>query len=679
MSVAAAAFAIALAAPAHGHAFAIGGTMMKSVLVTSASAVGCTPDGRRCPDYVGVTFADRPGLVYPSRVRNVLREDSEGTVVELRVDRGDVPAFVIATSAAVGDAAIVPAWCGASSPTYVASVGQSGTHVRIGMPATADQAGCPVVDAAGRVIAIVRGPGDALRQQPGFQTLAAVLQTTDGFYPKFYDPAWQYASRGEALARAQELSALDPNFPAGTGGINESHHEQAMPWWCRAAELGDAKAMAVCAWALVHNSGTINDFGRALALARRSRDAGTFGADLVVSEIERNFGRGLALIPDLVARAQSGDVDAAYDLAGRHKNGFVGPADRTQANAWYERCVPANPKCAEPLAVALLNGWGSLADVPRATRLLEDAGAAGDGAAYYDLGNYYADPFFADRYDPVKARRYLQLATASSSSVYAKLARDDLAKLPKSEPQAVAAAAAQPIDARIAAAKAVAATQHYAAAPLFKALGDTGDVRALLAAADFYWESSALHWGRSSDDETSLAYFKRASAAGSYRATYQVSLAAKTMDEMKPLWKLSMAQARKAANDGDTAAFVYLGNGASMGYDGTPDCRQGAAWLQRGAAQNANGAEYQLGLLYTRDARLGEVSEGYACFDVREGERWLRRGVEKKDHQAAYLLGFLLESGRLGPPDIPQAKRFYTIAAALGNILAAGRLRALTP
>lgn len=679
MSVAAAAFAIGLAAPAHGHAFAIGSTLLKSLLVTSASAIGCSPDGRRCPGSVGVTFADRPGLVYPAKVMRVLREDAEGTVVELRVDRGEIPAFLLATNAAAGDAVTIPAWCGSSSPTYISSVGQSGSHVRIGLAATADQAGCPVVDAAGRAVAVVRGPGDALRQQPGFQTLAAVLQNAANLFPNFYDPAWQDASRDEALARAREVSARDPDFPNGGGGANDIVHEQAMPWWCRAAEQGDAIAMAVCANALAHDQGVLNDLARALLLARRSRDAGIAGAAVIAAEIEQRYGASLALLPDLLARAQSGDTNAAFTLAGRYRNGYIGPADRTQADVWYARCAAANPDCAERLGVDLLHGWGVLADVPRAAALLEAAGKAGNGGAYYDLGDYYTDTFWPDRYDPVKARRYLELAAASPPATYAQLARAALAKLPKEESRAVAGAAEQPIEVRIAAANVVAETQNYAAAPLFKALGDTGDARALLAAAEFYRRSAALGWGRSSDDETALAYFKRASAAGSYRATYQVATFAKTLDEMKALWKLSMAQARKAAGDGDTAAFVYVGTGYAAGYDGTSDCKQGAVWLQRGAAANAAGAEYELGMLYTRDARLSEAPEGYPCLDVREGERWLRLGVEHKDRQAAYRLGFLLESGRLGRADIAQAKRIYAIGAALGDVLSAVRLRALTP
>ena len=156
---------------------------------------------------------------------------------------------------------------------------------------------------------------------------------------------------------------------------------QAIAWYQRAAQDGDARAMRALAEAYEDGEGVSQDTERAADWLRRAAAAGDAAAmrslagDLADSGSSEDLAQAIALWR---ASAQRGDVRAMRDLAGALSASLASESDLAESVRWYEQ-----------------------------------AAAAGDGDAQYRLGMMYLQGFGVE-VDSDRAREWLDLAARNN-------------------------------------------------------------------------------------------------------------------------------------------------------------------------------------------------------------------------------------------------------------------------
>ena len=613
------AFAITLAAPHRGFATVVATDYKQSVLVTPAAAIGCTIDGNNCPEYVGVNFGDRPGLTYPAKFRYVIKEGSQASIAVLFVDRGQLPEFTLAKSAKQGDAVTVPVWCNLPASAYLSSVSESGAWLRTNVSSSKDKGGCPIVSAAGELVGVLGGSGESLELNPGFTTIASGLQRQANV--THIVGGWEEASLDFALDRARGFEKKDPH---GTKidfySYDGDAQRQATPLWCRGADLGSAEAAVMCARNLALGIGAQRDLARAVKILQKNR--ADPAAAKMLADLNDQYLRYVAPFPTQLDAAKTSDPAAIYAVGEAYWTGTAVTEDRTAAVQWFSRCTSEN--CRRELALAYQFGQGVIPDLALAKQYGAKIQEAATPAPIAALGSI----------------RDKVLSLAKAAEAGHRYWGDK---------------------------------EWYAYAPQFKQLAATGDAFALYVAGAFFGYAAADRTGRSDDDETSFAYFKKASDLGNYRASFyaadaygQGKVVPVDLNAAQKLRNLSVTQALNAAAKGDVDAYSYLGWAYRGAFTGAPNCHEAIKWLTRavdapngdyfatsdllgplGSPWFNNAADYELGLLYTEDPRFSEIYPDNPCFDMALGERWLRHASARGISLAADRLTTLQKSGRL--------------------------------
>jgi TPR repeat protein len=686
----AAAIVATLLSPAHGHAVVTGSNLERSVLVTSAIAIGCTREGAACPKAVTVSFPDRPDVVYPATVRTVTKLGLRAGLAVLTVDRPELMTVPISKGISQGDVlALAPACGGTGGTTYVTSVGEDGVWIRSGLQATSAQAGCPLVDSAGNLVAVVDGSPDPLAPSPAFLAMTAALSSNPLIS---IDRTFATASLDQALDRAR---ALTPSGDVPQSYTSDERWVNAMPWWCRAAELGNLDATVMCARGYATGDGARMDIARAAALFGRAAQRGSAPAHAALNELNEQYGDELRSRTRALAQANKDDAAVQFEIGAAYRRGVGAAEDASQAAVWFSRCATTMSACAFYLGRAFLDGRGVIANEKHGVDLIEWAAGHCEPApktggdddyylnkcerAYLELAIYYNNDYRAS-YDPAKARHYYELIATRNA-----FARDKIKEIDAKGSVVPSIAASQkPLRERIADAVLYQSThssqQFYATnAALFRQIAATNDPEALYAAGVFFSGTWIGNAGAVGDDETAFHYFKRAADAGEYRAAHALSIAYlagtgvnKDADASARMGLVSVDLARKAAAKQDVQAYRFLGSAYMYGRINytpvTPDCHEATKWFLLAAAAKDALAYHELGVLYTGQLGFGGTyEEDAACHDAREGERWFRLAIDGGDTDAMVLLALQLNSGGLGRVDAAEARRLLQTAADRGN------------
>ena len=132
---------------------------------------------------------------------------------------------------------------------------------------------------------------------------------------------------------------------------------------------------------------------------------------------------------------------------------------------------------------------------------------------------------------------------------------------------------------------------------------------------------------------------------------------------------------REAALNGVANAQYNLGVLYEQGLGGVPkDPLEALLWYLSAAEQNHRSAQYNVGVAYAegKDAEGNGIPQNFI-----EARKWFIKAAERGLAKAQYNLGVLYEEGQGTIVDMTEAYRWYSIAAANGEIDAEERLRAI--
>ena len=118
------------------------------------------------------------------------------------------------------------------------------------------------------------------------------------------------------------------------------------------------------------------------------------------------------------------------------------------------------------------------------------------------------------------------------------------------------------------------------------------------------------------------------------------------------------APGRKAANQGNAFAQLYLGNMYHDGQGVPQDYVEAVAWYRKAADQGDAEAQYNLGVMY-------ENGEGIPQ-DYAQALTWYRKAADQGNAKRNNNLGVMYENGEGIPQDYAQALTWYRKAADQG-------------
>ena len=180
---------------------------------------------------------------------------------------------------------------------------------------------------------------------------------------------------------------------------------EALRWTTVAAELGDRDGLHRLGSMLALGEGTAADLPRAAGYWERAAKLGDTASRMLLGRYHETSdpalatrwfleaaatgdtsaaGAAQAMIPALLAAAQTGHVEAQYSLGSAMMT--LGP-DRAEAARWFEAAASAGHAGAQRSLGALLEaGDGVAKDRARAMTLYQAAAESGDAVAQYNVG-----------------------------------------------------------------------------------------------------------------------------------------------------------------------------------------------------------------------------------------------------------------------------------------------------
>ncbi|MGE0803109.1 MAG: tetratricopeptide repeat protein [Lautropia sp.] len=198
-----------------------------------------------------------------------------------------------------------------------------------------------------------------------------------------------------SLAFVATVAAAPDRLPGAAAASTDAafeayrtgHVAAAQRRFLRAARGGDPRAAFNAALLRLENETSTPPLGEALALLRRSADAGFAESQRLLATLYET-GRYLPAVPALAAywyerAARQGDLMSQLTLA---TNFFVGsaavPADPSQAAYWYRQAAEAGDPAAQYILASMLErGFGVAPDVQQALDWYSAAGRQGDVVA----------------------------------------------------------------------------------------------------------------------------------------------------------------------------------------------------------------------------------------------------------------------------------------------------------
>jgi len=117
-----------------------------------------------------------------------------------------------------------------------------------------------------------------------------------------------------------------------------------------------------------------------------------------------------------------------------------------------------------------------------------------------------------------------------------------------------------------------------------------------------------------------------------------------------------VAEARKAADQGDAVAQNNLGSMYDVGEGVTEDDAEAVKWYRKAADQGHVSAQYRLGYMY-------EEGQGVPQ-DYAEAAKWYRKAADQGYAYAQGNLGLMYQNGQGVSQDYVMAHMYYNIASA---------------
>jgi TPR repeat protein len=195
---------------------------------------------------------------------------------------------------------------------------------------------------------------------------------------------------------ARGMTNLGMMYEHGRGGLPRDD-VQAVSWFRKGAEAGRARGMTLLGWMYEHGRGGLaKDDVQAASWYRKGADAGD---GLGMADLGEMYEYGRGLVKDEAQAvswyrkaADAGDGHGMTNLGFMYEHGRGGlPKDDVQAVSWYRKAADAGDgRAMANLGVMYGQGRGGLAkDDIQAVSWLRKAADAGDGRAMSNLGVMY--------------------------------------------------------------------------------------------------------------------------------------------------------------------------------------------------------------------------------------------------------------------------------------------------
>ena len=171
---------------------------------------------------------------------------------------------------------------------------------------------------------------------------------------------------------------------------------EAVKWYRRAAEEGDANAQTKLGLMYDKGDGVPQDFAEAVKWYRRAAEQGNadaqynlWGMYLKGKAMPQNFADAVKWCR---RAAEQGHATAQWNLGLMYENGQGVPQDLAEAVKWYRRAAEqGNAEAQYNLARMYRNGQGVPQDIAEAMKWCRRAAEEGDATAQFNLGALYAN------------------------------------------------------------------------------------------------------------------------------------------------------------------------------------------------------------------------------------------------------------------------------------------------
>jgi len=196
-------------------------------------------------------------------------------------------------------------------------------------------------------------------------------------------------------ASAEDLQILTEQAEAGVAGaqINlgkwhsaKTNHVEAIKWFRKAAEQGDAEGQRCLGWMYSNGEGVPQDYAEAITWFRRAAEQGDAAAQNILGQM---YADGVGVLKDNVEAlkwfhmaAEQGAVEALYNIGQIYFNSGGVRKHYAEAAKWFAKAAEQGSADAQHnLAVMYFNGWGVPQDNVAAYAWHSVAATAGDGDA----------------------------------------------------------------------------------------------------------------------------------------------------------------------------------------------------------------------------------------------------------------------------------------------------------
>jgi TPR repeat protein len=484
---------------------------------------------------------------------------------------------------------------------------------------------------------------------------------------------WRY-QRGGCV---RGMMSIGSSCESGSG-MPQSDAE-ALKWYRKAAEAGDAGAFAVVARFYGEGKGTARDDTEALAWWRKAAESGNgYGMNEVGWFYENGWGaaKDYAQAMDWFRKAaEVGDRTGMHNVGWLYEKGLGVAVDYEEAMVWYRKAADAGHSLAmNQIGWLYQNGQGVAQEYAEALRWYRKSADAGERSAMSNIGWIYELGLGRQKDTDQAVAWYRKAAAAGADDAKTGLRRLGVSEKAEQASNGVRAElrgnnTPLAVDANAALAQSkrlIADNDYWTALPLLKQAADADRAEAIMMIGDVY-ENGEGPIVR--DPEEAIRWYKKAADLGDPMGMYRLG----NMIQLRPAVQdraESMKWLRMAADAGNDAAMLRLANEYRHGQLGT-DYVEAANWLRKAADAGNTVAMVNLGTAL----KMGRGVQQ----DYQEAMKWYRKAAGRLESTnypwAMYLIGDMYEQGLGVEADLAEAISWYRKAAAGKPNYAPAKLR----
>ena len=503
-----------------------------------------------------------------------------------------------------------------------------------------------------------------------------------------YEQAVEWYQKAAEAGDAAAMSRLGDCYFQGQGV--EADYAQAVEWYRQAAEAGNSDGMVGLGRCYEDGYGVEQDDELAMEWYQKAANAGNAEAEERLAEYSSQEAEtqqnGAQALEEYRQAAEAGDVDAMYYLGESYFAGEGVERNYALAVEWYQRAADSgHVEAMSRLGNCYFGGTGVEQDYDQAVKWYRKAEEAGDAEAMYRLGECY----FSGRgvkQDYEQAVEWYQKA-ADAGSIAAMLRLGERYRVGRGVEQDYTQAIEwyeKALDEGSADSD-TAFNTDYVSTKLVECYylqGEnyfTGDgVEQDYAQALEWYQKSAdagnaeamnrlgdcyFHGrGVEADYAQAMEWYQKAADAGNAEAEERLAEYSSQEAETRQDDAQTLEEYRQAAEAGDVDAMNHLAYCYRRGESVEQDFAQAAEWYRRAADAGSDSAMLNLGVYY-------DLGRGVAQ-DSAQAVEWYRRAVAAGNEEAMMNLAYCYEMGRGVEQDDAQATEWYLKAAEAGNLAA---------